>query len=581
MQQWLLYTCLMMMPLGLMKCVITWFSAHLSGNEAKSALKINLEGPLASNPLAYLLCHWLRISYSGKSSTEKFKEELREMFNSRCLLLYKQIEKDSELSRFPLDTSSCWKPEKITQTDNNFPTYSCSSIKRNRKYDTSYTSGMNFHVCFPQILDIPSYRSQNPEEDSLVSSFTVLDTNPMDHIIYFHKALKKDLEYLVLVSAKLSENVGLLLDFHRCFHLLQFFYQIHSDSEDNIAFPALEAKGSFQNISHSYSIDHKLEVEQFIRVSNILDEISKLRTYSNADVDALGHQEPKYGQLCVKLHAMCISMHKVLCDHINHEEIELLPLYRENFSVEEQVKITGNMLGRMRAESLQEIIPWLVASLSPEEQNAMMTLWRNATKNTKFDEWLGEWWAGGLITAMEKVKEKQTNTLPSYTVDAAEVVSKYLVEEGAHDNGGNIHERSTGISQNEISGCKSGYYGVPTATEKEKRFKEDLCEVNYKLEADKERGKDIEGNSDLDETGKLVQASEDSKEEKDLPNLSQEEMVAAIRRVHKDSKLDLASKSRIIQSFHTRFYSFFPYKYIFTSLFYKCEILTLSAFLTA
>lgn len=56
----------------------------------------------------------------------------------------------------------------------------------------------------------------------------------------------------------------------------------------------------------------------------------------------------------------------------------------------------------------------------------------------------------------------------------------------------------------------------------------------------------------LDETGKLVQASQDLKEEeRDLPILSQEQLVAAIRRVHKDSKSDLESKSRIIQSLHT------------------------------
>ncbi|KAL1810280.1 hypothetical protein ACET3Z_027270 [Daucus carota] len=556
MQQWLLYTCLKMMPLGLIKCVITWFSAHLSGNEAKSALKINLEGPLASNPLASLLCHWLRISYSGKSSIEKFKEDLREMFNSRCLLLCKQIKEDSELSHLPLDdkhhnTSSCQKSQKITDTENKFPTFSCSSTRRNRKCDTSYTSGMNFHVSFPQILNIPSYLSQNPEVSSIVSSFTILDTNPMDHIIYFHKALKKDLEYLVLVSAKLAENVGSLMDFHRCFHLLQFFYQIHSDSEDNIAFPALEAKGNFQNISHSYSIDHKLEGEQFIKVSNILDEISKLRTYSDADADASGHQEPKYGQLCFKLHAMSISMHKVLCDHIDHEEIELLPLYREYFSVEEQVKITGNMLGRMRAESLQELIPWLVASLTPEEQQAMMSLWRKATKNTKFDEWLGEWWEGGLFTAVEKVEEKQTNTLPTHAVDAVEVVLKYMVEEGAHDSGGIIHERRTGISQNEISGSERDPCGVTTATEENHRLKEDHCNDDYTVEADKERGKEITGISDLNEPGKLIQASQHLKDERDLPILSQEELVAAIRRVHNDSKLDLASKARIIQSLHT------------------------------
>ncbi|KAL8457293.1 hypothetical protein ACS0TY_035225 [Phlomoides rotata] len=39
MQLWLLYTFLHMMPLGLLRCTVTWFSAHLTENQSNSVLK--------------------------------------------------------------------------------------------------------------------------------------------------------------------------------------------------------------------------------------------------------------------------------------------------------------------------------------------------------------------------------------------------------------------------------------------------------------------------------------------------------------------------------------------------------------
>lgn len=44
------------MPLGLLKCMITWFTAHLSEDESKSILRINLEDSFANKSLAQLFC---------------------------------------------------------------------------------------------------------------------------------------------------------------------------------------------------------------------------------------------------------------------------------------------------------------------------------------------------------------------------------------------------------------------------------------------------------------------------------------------------------------------------------------------
>lgn len=152
----------------------------------------------------------------------------------------------------------------------------------------------------------------------------------------------------------------------------------------------------------------------------------------------------------MKLHDMCISMHKVLGDHIHHEEIELLPLFREHFSIQEQEKIIACMLGRIKAESLQEIIPWLMSSLEKEDQQSMMSLWRKVTENTKFDEWLEEWWEGGNLLNMAKVAE-QSNSLTWLTVDKLEAVSKYLVKGRSAERDGSHSKISIDNTENKTS----------------------------------------------------------------------------------------------------------------------------------
>jgi zinc finger-like protein len=77
---------------------------------------------------------------------------------------------------------------------------------------------------------------------------------------------------------------------------------------------------------------------------------------------------------------------------VHREELELWPLFDKHFSVDDQDKIVGRIIGSTGAEVLQSMIPWVTSALSLEEQNKMMDTWKQATKNTMFDEWLNEWW---------------------------------------------------------------------------------------------------------------------------------------------------------------------------------------------
>uniref|UniRef100_M1B0F7 Zinc finger protein n=1 Tax=Solanum tuberosum TaxID=4113 RepID=M1B0F7_SOLTU len=390
-QLWLLYRSLQMLPLGLLKCMIIWFSAHLSEDESKLILNnVMLGSPVVNRSFASLLYEWVRTGYSGKISLEKFRKDLEEMFSSRSSLLEKSFN-NSGSSFSQSDMQSFDKSNNLllqsasAVTSNNTVSYHPSPLGIIEKLDTSYSYGINTQIFSSDSQKSLSFFPGTSSRSSNDLKVPIHEFIPIDFVHFFHKALINDIQDVVSLSVKLAEDVGVLAEFHRRFHHLHFLLKIHSNSEDEVAFPALESRVTLQNVSHSYTLDHNLEVENFNKICVILN---KLISFQGDEV--VDGKKLKYKRLCLKLHNACISMQRTLTDHINHEEIELWPLFREHFSVEEQEKIVGNMLGRTKTEILQEMIPWLMASLTPDEQRGMMMLWRKVTKHTKFFEWLGE-----------------------------------------------------------------------------------------------------------------------------------------------------------------------------------------------
>lgn len=542
-QQLLLYTSVRSFPLGLLKCMVTWFSAHLSEDECNSILhSLKPEGPLADNKnFTFLLCEWVRRGYSGKTSIDQFRKELLEMFKSRSFFLTEHAKEDDTFSTQVSNINPCNsskpgapKPHTAIKAKEWVSNSSSSNSSPPQKYGTPYSNIINIHIFSPQTSMILLPFPKISYERSSTSSIFNLEPRPVDHIFFFHKALKKDLEYLVDVSAKLGENVGDLADFCRRFRLVRFLYQIHSDSEDEIAFPALEAKGKATNISQSYTIDHKLEVDLFSKISLILDEISGLHiSVYGIEMDVLDQRMLNYQQLCLKLHDICKSMNKVVCDHINREEVELWPLFRECLSTEEQEKIIGYMLGRTRAEILQEMIPWLMASLTTEEQQAMMSLWRRATRNTMFDDWLKEWWEGMKRYDIANVEEEPKDISPSWSADPLKIVSSYLLNKGFDDRDRTVREKSATLDvldKGQVSIGKNNH-----------QFS-DLSAFSGGVE--RKKCKEPAEIKQADKPSQHVQVSH----QEHLPAVRQEELEATIRRISRDSTMDPQKKSYILQN---------------------------------
>lgn len=244
-------------------------------------------------------------------------------------------------------------------------------------------------------------------ETDVASADSGFKTRPIDNIFKFHKAICKDLEYIDVESGKLFDcDENFLRRFTGRFRLLWGLYRAHSNAEDDIVFPALESKETLQNVSHSYTLDHKQEEKLFVDISLGLSELTQLHEslnnktsddhFTSFDSDYSGGSDTiqKYNELVTKIQGMCKSIRVMLDQHIFREELELWPLFDVHFSVEEQDRIVGRIIGTTGAEVLQSMLPWVTSALTQEEQNKMMDTWKQATKNTMFNEWLNEWWEG-------------------------------------------------------------------------------------------------------------------------------------------------------------------------------------------
>ncbi|WOK93020.1 hypothetical protein Cni_G01712 [Canna indica] len=440
MQCMLLFKGLCAMPLKLLEHVLPWFVTKLSDDEASSfLLNMHLAASSSESALVTLFSGW---------ACKGLKYDISNCGKLTCTT-------SKELSRFPLGDNSeseedstdkfagcaglllCEKDLMPTKSENN-----ARAIKRSNYSGIFENSGESNPSESNEVESMPCKKpccvpglgvtssniritllngskyfhcsSQNSSAPSLKSTLFTSETEsstskntlrPIDNIFQFHKAISKDVKYLDNESGNLIPyNEAVLQQFSGRFRLLWGLYRAHSNAEDDIVFPALESRETLHNVSHSYTLDHKQEDNIFKDISEVLSEISCLHNdlgtnnsmHSEASRSKSNsfciHRTRKHNELVTKLQGMCKSLRVTLDNHVYREEIELWPLFDKHFSVEEQDKIVGRIIGTTGAEVLQSMLPWITSALSQEEQYKMMDTWRQATKNTMFNEWLNEWW---------------------------------------------------------------------------------------------------------------------------------------------------------------------------------------------
>ncbi|XP_028786939.1 zinc finger protein BRUTUS isoform X2 [Neltuma alba] len=398
-QRELLYQSLCMMPLKLIEGVLPWLVGSLTEDETKMFLKnMQLAAPPTDSALVTLFCGWVC----------KARKEGLCLFSSVPSFFPARNLGGTENNRFQ---SSCACASALSsngcpvsaESDENKKLVKQNMLEFCKNGDvpqTSETESIQKQCCSAQSCCVPGLGvSDNPSCDASSAE------RPIDTIFKFHKAIRKDLEYLDVESGKLSDgDETILRQFTGRFRLLWGLHRAHSNAEDDIVFPALESKEALHNVSHSYTLDHRQEEKLFEDISCVLSELSVLREspqrfnmsedtshFETSDA-TVSDNIVNYNELATKLQGMCKSIRVTLHQHIFREERELWPLFGRHFTVEEQDKIVGRIIGTTGAEVLQSMLPWVTSALTQDEQNKMMDTWKQATKNTMFNEWLNECW---------------------------------------------------------------------------------------------------------------------------------------------------------------------------------------------
>ncbi|CAI8594892.1 unnamed protein product [Vicia faba] len=423
-QRELVYESLCMMPLKLIERVLPWFVGSLTEDEAEIFLKnIQSAAPAIDSALVTLFSGWAcKARKNGQclsSSASRFCPAKKIVRSScACALSGKDCsvlaESDGTQRSVKRSILELHKNGDVSKTPENECAQKPCCGARSCCVPALGVSSNNLGLS--SLSAAKSLRSFTSSAPSLNSSLFIWETDssscdvgsaerPIDTIFKFHKAIRIDLEYLDIESGKLCDGDGATIrQFTGRFRLLWGLYRAHSNAEDDIVFPALESKETLHNVSHSYTLDHKAEEKLFEDISCALSELSVLhealqRTHMSEDLrdSNLGLSEVnntddirKFNELATKLQGMCKSIRVTLDQHIFREELELWPLFGKHFTVEEQDKIVGRIIGTTGAEVLQSMLPWVTSALTQDEQNQMMDTWKQATKNTMFNEWLTE-----------------------------------------------------------------------------------------------------------------------------------------------------------------------------------------------
>ncbi|CAI5534729.1 unnamed protein product, partial [Closterium sp. Naga37s-1] len=439
---------------------------------------------------------------------------------------------------------------------------------------------------------------------------------PIDAIFHFHQALRKDLEYLSAESARLATcDDDAARDFSGRFHFLWGLYRAHSNAEDEIVFPALEAKEALHNVSHSYTIDHKQEEELFDAIAGVLNQLSGVISAINKAMGVATKAEESGGEaereearkqvkeleerrreLAERVHRMSLSVRLCLDQHISREELELWPLFGIHFSMEEQDAIVGRIIGTTGAEVLQAMLTWITAAISDEEQAGMVDTWRKASRNTMFDQWLSAWWkspagtSNPLPPSPGHQGHARDDLADSLSSDALQMVAEYLESDGSRQAAGaDAAEQGDAVAATRVdascadgaadagaagaagagaggcdgAGCRHGH-AEGTASDREGTGGEGCCVAGEC--GDVHSGNDASGGGGGGESGgggsggggSGVQGKEVEKDKRtfrpgwhNIFRMNQKELEAAIRRVSSDSSLDPRRKAYLMQNLMT------------------------------
>ena len=183
--------------------------------------------------------------------------------------------------------------------------------------------------------------------------------SPARSIRFVHKAIQTEIEALDREVEHLA--AGKSDDAAEMARRFDFFYQVvkaHEDGEEDTFFPALDERVC--PISAPYLLDHRADqghIREIIQSFGLLAGNPDERTRS---------------EILRRINRLTIYSNAATAIHIQKEETILVPLIEQNFSFEEQADLTRRAVAHIPPELMQQMFPWLVQSLPPDDQEVFL-----------------------------------------------------------------------------------------------------------------------------------------------------------------------------------------------------------------
>eukprot|EP00241_Pyramimonas_parkeae_P000057 CAMPEP_0114229952 /NCGR_PEP_ID=MMETSP0058-20121206/3200_1 /TAXON_ID=36894 /ORGANISM="Pyramimonas parkeae, CCMP726" /LENGTH=1165 /DNA_ID=CAMNT_0001341099 /DNA_START=82 /DNA_END=3581 /DNA_ORIENTATION=+ len=254
--------------------------------------------------------------------------------------------------------------------------------------------------------------------------------------LLFHGAFRAEMEQITADAMKLDEceldaleqdadagACGISRLLHR-YAFLYSCYKFHSTAEDEVVFPALERR--VHNVVRAYSLEHEAEEELFRQVERLLFEA----------LDASGEgKRATIRALC----RTCEAAQIALCQHLDKEEEQVLPLLRSHFSVKEQAEMLWQLLCSMPVGRVGPVMQWALSAMEPEEVQAIVSLLHTEVSDLELQSLVHIW----LVPQPKAQREQERQDL----VDSA----KSYLEKKAGAGDGPAEARALDAAQDVIS----------------------------------------------------------------------------------------------------------------------------------
>ena len=176
-------------------------------------------------------------------------------------------------------------------------------------------------------------------------------TNPLDIILCFHRAFRRDMneidDYVFKAARNLDKDFTPVL---KRFGLFGEVLDIHARGEEEAVFPAFEKMTP--TIAKTYLMDHR-ELDTMVNgLGSILDSPDAL---ASARATAV------------------LNSH--LRIHLNKEDAFLYPVLRESLSDNEQASIIGIMSSKIPPDKMPDIIRWLFPLIGDDDRVMVIGGW--------------------------------------------------------------------------------------------------------------------------------------------------------------------------------------------------------------